>query len=787
MSLFLSECRLNSALGYWVLGVSRLGMSLCLGDIRQDQIFAVWFSCFSSKVYFFSSKQRSENLWLGQRPVCVVYFGSFWISTLVPKGGGVSFWESGGIRDSKAKRVVILLNSLCHSSAVIFHSDLFLCLIGNLILFLCFVVSLKGSFTILTTSATACGRLGFVVLGGGTHHGEIRLEIATMFRTLYSTPILVFNFLDLISGNQSQLYWFLSKPVSWFFDVSFESDLLGSKGILGSWGWAVVIKRRDFVTMLVYLDVGRLLIWNFCYKGSSTDVQTCGADRCNVYVRRLISWCWLIKSDRCNRQKCRGYVKTDLEWQGHYGNSVKVLKRECWALDSFLNAVVRQIERIWKDSRSYQHCRMLFGLLGLFCSFGKVLFGIHRRLQGYYWKYASSRIILQGCDDVYELLKEFCRTEGVCKLYEICSCHLCSIIIDRNKLFCKSCMFSKWYWVVLKWVEAMFEYMGKVVYFSNDSWLMKYTDWEFRIKNWTIGNGRFIVRVYEGKRILSAGQVNWRFVLLRVCFKLVLIKTHVWNRLLFRMIIADNNFWPCGNNDEAKCQYWLVGRKNSMMTKWPVVNYRGMGTNWFIIDMKWITIWGVAEAYGLVIKLGLGMVFGRNWGLGYKIACLGLDCLLNAYWCWYVRARCTVGGKQSEWPKIYCFRRLLKKLSKISFIMWGRLLGVGVIRMKSGKWVWAESILGGIFASVIWPMIVSWILEKKRWWAKSIRDRKRDGSSSGKLWMCGWAWAFKMLSSLNSLVFKFWFYEMGLSWPVGFRYGLGLYRKAHFVCFYLIV
>ncbi|KAJ0772293.1 hypothetical protein HanOQP8_Chr03g0085721 [Helianthus annuus] len=337
--------------------VSRLGMSLCLGDIRQDQIFAVWFCCFTVKVCFLSTKQRSENLWLGQKLVCVVYFGSIWICTLVPKGGGVSFWESGGIRDSKAKRVVILLKSLCHSTAVIFHSVLFLCLIGNLNLFLCFVVSLKGSLTILTTSATVCGRLGLVVLWGGTHYGDIRLEIATMFRTLYSTPKLVFYFLDLISGNQSHLYWFLSKPVSWFFAESFESDLLGSKGILGSWGWVAVIRRRDFETMLMYLE-------------------------------------W---------QKCRGYVKTDSEWQGHCGNSVKVLKWECWGLDSYLNAVVRQIMRIWKDIRSYQHCRMLVGLPGLFYSHKKVVFGKHRRLQGYYWKYTSSRINLQDCDDVTEV------------------------------------------------------------------------------------------------------------------------------------------------------------------------------------------------------------------------------------------------------------------------------------------------------------------------------------------------------------------------------------------------
>ncbi|MFS8025750.1 hypothetical protein Hanom_Chr16g01478871 [Helianthus anomalus] len=199
MSLFVYERRFNSAFGCWVLDVSRLGISLCLGDIRQGQIFVVWIYCFILNFCFSSTKQISENLWLGQKLVCVVYFGSRWISTFVLMGGWVSFWVLGGIMDSKAK-------------------------------------GLKGSLTILTTFAAVCGRLGFDVLWGGTHHGDIRLEIATMIRTLYSTSKLVFYFLDLISGNQSHISWFFSKPVSSFFAESFESDLLGSKGILGSWG-----------------------------------------------------------------------------------------------------------------------------------------------------------------------------------------------------------------------------------------------------------------------------------------------------------------------------------------------------------------------------------------------------------------------------------------------------------------------------------------------------------------------------------------------------------------------
>ncbi|MFS8013799.1 hypothetical protein Hanom_Chr15g01337331 [Helianthus anomalus] len=515
-SLFLCECSLNSAFRCCALGFSRLGISLYPGVIRQDQIFVVLFYWFSLVVYFSRTKQRSENLWLGQKLVCVVYFGSSWISTFVHMGGGILFWVLGGIRDSKAIRVVILHKFPCHSSDVIFHSVLILYLLGNLSLFSCFVVSLKGSVTILTTSAVDYGRLGFDVPWGGTYLGGIRLEIATMVRTLFSTPKCFCIFLDIISGNQSFHLWFLFRPVSCFKIESFgfvnpfgfvgdrgtlgwngeirwqryygftmckklpcvlsgryilmccsqrkvllvmhrwlqgyfwnylsgciilqsydriakiADEIISWKGYIGDsiktwsitdshysddynwlykaryighiakqlrwkdWGlndyivdgmrhferiwrsnsscqycylliwmlgamwvyWKYDNKRQAQIFHLVFcsnnttLKVGgielvmieriikllkssRLLKqWIVCrngwYKGSNIGNKKCDADGSNLFVRILIKWCWLIKNVWCNRQRCRGYVISELEWQGHNGNIVKMLKRECW-------------------------------------------------------------------------------------------------------------------------------------------------------------------------------------------------------------------------------------------------------------------------------------------------------------------------------------------------------------------------------------------------------------------------------------------------------------------------
>ncbi|MFS7927018.1 hypothetical protein Hanom_Chr04g00303981 [Helianthus anomalus] len=253
--------RIESAFFDWRIGWLRLGISLNKGDIRKDQVLVNRYNFLSLSLFFlFSSIQGLENIWLGQIPVCVVYFRSVWI-----RGVGYN-WESGGIRALKARRVVIFLYTLYHRSASFFHSVLIFLFLGNLSLVFCFVASLSGLSTILATFACLIKGLGCYVQGRCTNHGEIRLELVTMSRTLFSTLNFVSIFLVPISDKQSLTYWFSFKPVSWFCIESFESDLLGSKGILGIWDWVAMIRRRYEKIMQMWLEGGKLLRWKCWHK-----------------------------------------------------------------------------------------------------------------------------------------------------------------------------------------------------------------------------------------------------------------------------------------------------------------------------------------------------------------------------------------------------------------------------------------------------------------------------------------------------------------------------------------
>ncbi|KAF5789990.1 hypothetical protein HanXRQr2_Chr09g0377821 [Helianthus annuus] len=220
---------------FLVLGFLRLEDSLCLGDIRMDQIF-VDRHLFSFPVFVFSPMQRFENLFIGQILVCVVFIRSFWI-----KGKGGDFWKPGGIRRLKALRVVILLNSWSFSTYEFFHSDLIFYFLGNLTLFYIVVASLYGALTIRATSAYFVGRLGSV-LWGCTWLGGIRMEIAIVDRTFSSSYILfVCNFLVHGNGNQTWLFWiFLAgEEMGW---MSHGRSFAGM-GWLGLMGGCYLLER----------------------------------------------------------------------------------------------------------------------------------------------------------------------------------------------------------------------------------------------------------------------------------------------------------------------------------------------------------------------------------------------------------------------------------------------------------------------------------------------------------------------------------------------------------------
>ncbi|KAJ0621185.1 hypothetical protein HanIR_Chr01g0005791 [Helianthus annuus] len=71
--------RIKSAIFAWRIGWLRLGISHNKGSIRQDQVLVNRYNYISLSLFFLSSLQGLENIWLGQKHVCVVYFRSFWI------------------------------------------------------------------------------------------------------------------------------------------------------------------------------------------------------------------------------------------------------------------------------------------------------------------------------------------------------------------------------------------------------------------------------------------------------------------------------------------------------------------------------------------------------------------------------------------------------------------------------------------------------------------------------------------------------------------------------------
>ncbi|MFS8013829.1 hypothetical protein Hanom_Chr15g01337641 [Helianthus anomalus] len=297
ISLFFLEYSINSADGFWALGCLRLGISLHMGDIRLEQIFVC----------------RSVILRLGKRPVCVVFFRSLWINLHEFRGGGIFYGVSGEIRALKAEWVVISLNTLHPRTAFIFHSALSFFL-GNLILFSWFVVSLKGSLTILTTSAFVLGSLGFMVPWGGTCQGDIRMEIAIEIRTLISTPNFFCTFIELIGGNQSLHLWFLSKLFSWFEALLFFFlNPFGFFGFWGNMGWNGGIRGWGYygnkINMELLFIVGR--------RSSSRGMNTCKykvciSDDMDDGVKQTIKvWRFMRSSLEC--------IEINV-WEGYFGN-----------------------------------------------------------------------------------------------------------------------------------------------------------------------------------------------------------------------------------------------------------------------------------------------------------------------------------------------------------------------------------------------------------------------------------------------------------------------------------
>ncbi|KAJ0838457.1 hypothetical protein HanRHA438_Chr16g0789191 [Helianthus annuus] len=148
-------------------------------------------------------------------------------------------------------------------------------------------------------------------------------------------------------------------------------------------------------------------------------------------------------------------------------------------------------------------------------------------------------------------------------------------------------------------------------------------------------------------------------------------------------------------------------------------------------------------------------------------------------WQWWKEWAAYFADKYKDWAG-YLMKLCQIELNGNMLMKWVSNFGVGIIGLKFFLCEWAEWIMDGIYIIGNCAKIEAWVKERVRWWAKSDVGRMNYGSNLKKMMMCGWAWNVKDVHLLNRLVFRIWSYERGLCWPVGFRYGLGFFRKAHY-------
>ncbi|MFS7951521.1 hypothetical protein Hanom_Chr07g00596191 [Helianthus anomalus] len=820
-SLFLCECSLNSVFECWVLGIVRLGISLYLGVIRHDQIFVFFIYWFLLNVGFFSTKQRSENLWLGQKPVCVVFFEFSWIGTVVPLGGGVSFWVLGGIRDSKAIRVVILLKLLCLSSEVIFHSVLILCLLGNLNLFFCFVVSLKGSLTILTTSAAVYGRLGVNVLWGGTHHGDTRLEIATMIRTLFFTPKLVFYFLDLISGNQSLQSLFLSKPVSCFIAVNFcFVDPLGYFGVWGILGWVGGIRWQGCYGNIMCVMIPFLLdrkckmlihyqrnIWTVL----ASSLQGCVGKYSNSLLRlhvfndvtslvrliwdsdlvaggnvadvlRLLIWFWMFGRDRSCWQGNMIIENISLREQGYFWNSKEMIVNKFWGLNIWFGVGMEQSLKLLEYIRS-----------------DAVLLQVYI-WKGHLWNIEKSYSEWQ--------LQKFKRNVYSCK-YKVrmispgLSCWLLLIWILKT-----------WAWIisVLLRIWCYWDLIGGCKEYFFEKWVVATTDGAGYVK---FVRNEEILQIWKGyMEIIHILELGLEIKIIKGLMKTIENKNQL-NQLIGWVIKHQLK----STANEIMCSYagyWCC-------------KLRGVMGSWTLWDVKTVKLKGFRKPFGYyaenimdiqlktawIICLEVGWnvdsAYMRYWVRGLIIKRLGCKLLSNnrmsfndlvSVWPrwgeinWVVKAWHTwlwalgICGIAVMWKIVYwdvSERCRLKSSQRIN--CWCGQLDWAYSRwfqwdLPNYVWNWTD-----VRTSLKWPggwdNVNMWIGCIKRQWAIFVLGHRHCDPAVDMLKSVKACCVDRFFSlSLRNLFIRIWVYVMGLCWPVGFRFGLScLYRVAHGLCF----
>ncbi|KAM0009808.1 hypothetical protein Hdeb2414_s0086g00785461 [Helianthus debilis subsp. tardiflorus] len=731
------------------LGWLRLGVSLNKGDIRKDQVLVYRYNFLSLSLFFLlSSLQGLENIRLGQKPLCVVYFRSSWI-----RGVGYN-WESGGIRALKTKRVVISLYALYHRSACIFHSGLFFLFLGNLSLILWFVASLSGISTIRATSAFLILGIGCCVQGSCISQGVIRLELVTM-----------------------------------------------SMGMLGFWGWVPMIGKWYQESLLVWIGERKLVrrkLWSksriFEDQENTKEFKIAQKRGCNMNFRVLVFGCDAIRCSLYDQNLGIDCVDSIIEWQGYYGNIKKLLNWGVWDLHSYNNKAVMQSMKRSKGNSNCYFWPMMFLFKGVFWEYWTCenMRDIRRR------RWARMMCIIKRLQGSCTLIKQYygkkrdqqnmtvCCVKGWTKIlwykinigaYPKSGCWIDKPVGSKYIQVDKGCMFREWYKIVVEEMWIVFEFIVMTLYISYMKWLLKSTDWEPSVKDWTTETDGYVVQFYEEKRLRIDGQLNMGIdVLIKVFLKLIvsLDADLKWFLNGFIIVWLELKWWwavcDYGIDRVATMNIWalrLYGWSNSV--RWR--EYLGVMGNW--AESKWTNY-----KYAKIAEMGI-------WAWWF--------CGRSSRLRWRQSLGATIWGAEGNWAISNLEIDGTNKLGDVSYwIVWaiwrpnceqGITVWGGDLEGVYVKWTQGVKVNCGRIWVQIWAKTWALLKWNEGWYNENMGNRctkrKRIVQSLDRI-LCG-----PMLWSKFDCVV----YVMGLSWPLGFRYGIrcySLYRIARFLVWVML-
>lgn len=271
-------------LNWWDLG--RCVQEVCTshGEIRKhcSSVFRplILFISFSFYCFLLSSSwQRNKNLYIISVSfgvsLCVLF------EHLLRDGGKAM--GNGDIRGQKIRWVVIsfhFLYILLSTSCLCLSASLFWGGLGGNFKQLWGVYPEKRIWSIFDTLFQVCGLLlvaRFFILMGSLNKGDIRLDYATDFRTLFS---LVFLFLVPFSGMESLKYFlviFLNLFYCFLVLESFESAPLGALVGHGYLGWVYFLWRgiaHGNISSLQRMELIRKDVWKLLQRSESVDVRS---------------------------------------------------------------------------------------------------------------------------------------------------------------------------------------------------------------------------------------------------------------------------------------------------------------------------------------------------------------------------------------------------------------------------------------------------------------------------------------------------------------------------------